>query len=408
MPQRGTTLIKNYRKPNDMSLRLNRSLLDAIQDCAPVDGLTHDFYRYPARFSPLFARETIKAFTEPGELVLDPFMGGGTTIVECCNTGRDGIGFDINSLAVFVAKVKTTILPVSQRVELLNWSEDTLANLSMREQVDRPWHWIEKGYQANISSPNTWRLRKALELIESNLHSLSTDKQRSFARCVMLNTAQWAFDCRSQIPSLDQFKVQFRQNIQEMMDGLNEYCQTVQAVRKAGYRSSIKCVNASITDAKNYPTVFKRQPKLIVTSPPYPGVHVLYHRWQVQGRRETKAAYWIANEQDGHFAPYYSFGERRQPGLTDYFDNALKAFTSIADVCSKDTFLVQMIAFSDASWQLEKYLDVMSEAGFKECSVATPSVENGRVWREVPNRKWYAQNISKGANKELVLFHKLR
>jgi|GEM_PF-3773302 len=57
-------------------------LVDAIQDQAPVSGLTHDFYRYPARFSPLFVRAAIQAFTRPGHVILDPFMGGGTTLVE--------------------------------------------------------------------------------------------------------------------------------------------------------------------------------------------------------------------------------------------------------------------------------------------------------------------------------------
>jgi hypothetical protein len=37
----------------------------------PVRGLTHGFYKYPARFSPSFARATIEIFTQPGDLVFD-------------------------------------------------------------------------------------------------------------------------------------------------------------------------------------------------------------------------------------------------------------------------------------------------------------------------------------------------
>ncbi len=50
-------------------------------------GLTHGFYRYPARFSPQFARSAIEAFTEPLDTVLDPFMGGGTSAVEALGLG---------------------------------------------------------------------------------------------------------------------------------------------------------------------------------------------------------------------------------------------------------------------------------------------------------------------------------
>ena len=57
-------------------------LIEAARDASPIAGLTHNFYRYPARFSPKLVRAAIEAFTAPGDLVLDPFVGGGTTLVE--------------------------------------------------------------------------------------------------------------------------------------------------------------------------------------------------------------------------------------------------------------------------------------------------------------------------------------
>jgi hypothetical protein len=41
------------------------TFLDAVYCSSPVGGLTHDFYRYPARFSPQFARKAIELFTHP-------------------------------------------------------------------------------------------------------------------------------------------------------------------------------------------------------------------------------------------------------------------------------------------------------------------------------------------------------
>src|SRR5437868_6370718 len=38
-----------------MSQTMTR-LIAAARDCEPVRGLTHGFYKYPARFSPVFAR----------------------------------------------------------------------------------------------------------------------------------------------------------------------------------------------------------------------------------------------------------------------------------------------------------------------------------------------------------------
>ena len=42
-----------------------------------------------------------------------------------------------------------------------------------------------------------------------------------------------------------------------------------------------------------------RSPRPVLTSPPYPGVHVLYHRWQVDGRKEAPGPFWIAGKLDG-------------------------------------------------------------------------------------------------------------
>jgi len=42
----------------------------------------HEYYRYPARFSPGFAKAVVETVHRAVELVLDPFVGGGTTLVE--------------------------------------------------------------------------------------------------------------------------------------------------------------------------------------------------------------------------------------------------------------------------------------------------------------------------------------
>lgn len=38
----------------------------------------------------------VKTYTEPGAVVLDPFMGSGTTAVACLRTGRNYIGFELS------------------------------------------------------------------------------------------------------------------------------------------------------------------------------------------------------------------------------------------------------------------------------------------------------------------------
>src|SRR5687768_13035545 len=98
----------------------------AAADQSRISGLTHRFYRYPARFSPLFAGTAIQLFSQPGDLVLDPYMGGATTIVEALARDRRAIGSDVNSLSTFLGRVKTTRLTAAERTSLTRWADETV------------------------------------------------------------------------------------------------------------------------------------------------------------------------------------------------------------------------------------------------------------------------------------------
>lgn len=50
---------------------------------------------HPATFPISMARKVIELFTHEGELVLDPFVGSGTTLVACQDTNRNAVGFDL-------------------------------------------------------------------------------------------------------------------------------------------------------------------------------------------------------------------------------------------------------------------------------------------------------------------------
>ncbi len=67
----------------------------------PVRGTwaTHN-NKYRGNFAPQLARNIIEMYSQPGEVVLDPMAGGGTTLIEAKLLGRRFIGADINPAAV--------------------------------------------------------------------------------------------------------------------------------------------------------------------------------------------------------------------------------------------------------------------------------------------------------------------
>jgi modification methylase len=52
---------------------------------------------HPAKMLPAIARQAIGAYSQPGDLVVDPMCGIGTTLVEAIHLGRDAIGIELES-----------------------------------------------------------------------------------------------------------------------------------------------------------------------------------------------------------------------------------------------------------------------------------------------------------------------
>jgi hypothetical protein len=381
------------------------TLIASARDIEPVRGLTHGFYKYPARFSPSFARAAIEAFTKPGDLVLDPHVGGGTTLVEARATGREAVGVDISALAEFVARVKCSIFSEAELETLIAWA----ARVPNAVDIHRPSapfpEYEDLGYYKHLDHPSRWRLRKGIEQALASAIRLGTPRLEAFGRCVVLRTAQWALDGRRKLTGIDEFRTGLRTIAAEMVEGARE----LRAAVKLSGRYPVTVLNRSAAGLEDDARLDGlRAPRLIVTSPPYPGVHVLYHRWQVDGRKEAPLPFMIANKLDGAGSSYYTMGDRKHPELKTYFENIKATMSSVAALADKRTVIVQMVAFSEPQWQLPRYLETMAEAGLKELKLpALKRQGDGRLWRSVPSRRWYSdQRGETPASQEVVLIHR--
>lgn len=379
-------------------------LVDAINDRNVVSGLTHSVYRYPARFSPVFARAAIETFTKPGDTILDPFMGGSTSLVEALALGRNAVGTDLNQLAVFLARVKTLRLNDAQIDELRTWAELTVPDLSPRKPVVRHDEWKELGYQNNMP----WRFRKLAEqALNTALMVLDGDVLLA-ARCVVLKTLQWAVDCKKHLPAAAEFRAKLAEDAESVAMSLQDFRKALDHL--AGNRPTVEFYNTPADDITKVASkaLRERSPKLVVTSPPYPGVHVLYHRWQVQGRRETAAPYWIAASNDGMGSSYYTFCDRRNRDQSPYFARLKTTFGEVRKVVSDDCVVAQLVGFNQPDEQLPLYLEAMSEAGFTEFKYGREAgLSRDDFWRDVPNRKFYVSLRDKAKQtKEILLLHR--
>lgn len=373
------------------------ALRAAVRDTGPVAGLTHRFYRYPARFSPRFAAAVIEQFSEPGDIVLDPYMGGGTSVVEAMVRGRQAVGTDINSLACFITRVKTTPLIDMELAGLRLWADRVVPNLSYWDTPSDLSDFICERRAHNLTLPKARPIKKAIALALRTLHDLPSDAAREFARCALLNVGQGFLNGQRQPGSLPEFRTRLQSAVHEMMRASSELLNA-----RADRLQPILHNKSAVDLATLSPFSDGTKARLVVTSPPYPGIHMLYHRWQVDGRRESPAPYWMANCNDGQGNAYYNFADRRDAAESKYYAESLKTLKGVRAVMAEGAIIAQLIAFSEPSRQLPRYLRNMAAAGFRELRF----LGHRRIWRDVPSRRWHANLKGRtGGSREVLLLH---
>jgi hypothetical protein len=393
-------------------LEVPEAVIRAVLNQGKVDEAPHSFYRYPARFSPVFAREAIKAFTHKGDTVLDNFCGGGTTLVEAIGLGRKAVGFDISSLAAFLARTKTSAISVHDKAEILGWANAVAAakepgSLGQNEVAAEEVH-----YRRHLPDLTEAFFETVIHLTKF----LPKARQQRLVRLALLGTGQWALDCKTETPAWTVMQKQFADRLTDVVENYYGFAGRAAAasdLTRSRLSETRRIINRSCEESH----IDGRIPaewlpaKLVLTSPPYPGVHVLYHRWQINGRRETAAPFWLAGCRDGAGEAHYCLGRRDQAELTTYFERLGKAFSAVRNLVNEESLVVQLVAFSTPDWQLPAYLQKMEEAGFSELKpvCAAEHIFEGRIWRDVPGRKWYAKQKGKTASShEVLLLHRKR
>jgi len=326
-------------------------LTEAALDPTPVAGWTHNFYRYPARFSPRFAAAAIECFSQPSDLVLDPYMGGGTVVVEGVAAGRKVIGNDLNSLASFIANVKVTPLSSIEASAISQWTAEEVPHFSYAHAATELGPFVDAGKTRNLSLVRARYIKKVVAAALASIESLPTKHSRDFAKCIVLKVSQWALDGRRRHTPLDDFRARLSLVAEEMLNANRELGERLES---NGGQALVLNMDASLLDQSPIFAVEGQRASLVVTSPPYPGVHVLYHRWQVDGRRETPAPYWIAGCNDGEAASFYSFGDTRKSTDDRYFEKSLATLKAIRRVMHDGAHIVQLLAFNRPDDQLPR------------------------------------------------------
>src|SRR5512137_2561003 len=102
----------------------------------------HRLHPYLGKFVPQLVEIFLRKYFTPGQTVLDPFCGSGTTLVQANELGINSVGYDVSAFNVLLVTAKT------KRYDLKRVKQEILDILQKAETVSKT-----EAYQ-----PTLWKL----------------------------------------------------------------------------------------------------------------------------------------------------------------------------------------------------------------------------------------------------------
>lgn len=274
--------------------------IEAQEFLEETDFVTHSIHVYPAKFPAQLPRRLIREYAQRGDVVLDPFCGSGTTLVETRLAGYDAIGVDVNGLAALLSKVKSTPLTKSQFESVFEFL-DCLSNDSF--------HWTFTGRPAikvkEIEGVEHWfqeNVAEELSYISDRIVCISDSDVRDYLRIllssIIVRVSNQDSDTRfaaveKNIPdgfTLNTFTSKAAEFTKKFADCSNQLTED----------ATLKVYNA---DTRDLSFITAETIDMIITSPPYANTYdyYLYHKFRKR---------WL--DLDVKFAQLNEIGSRRE------------------------------------------------------------------------------------------------
>lgn len=225
---------------------------------------THGIHPYHAKFIPDIPKEFMNKYGKEGDIVLDPFCGSGTTLLECGILGRKSYGVDLSEIAIKISKAKTFLADISVLDNIFNSIKKQFAECSDYKKTDFPnkniWYTTETAATLDkllflISKIEDEDYRNIFEVLFSSILKTVSNKRDTWnngyiADNVMPNKSY----------SGNAFKVFCSKYklLKQSYKELNDYCLNKEYVRPIVCLSNILKFQSDVKF------------DMVITSPPYP------------------------------------------------------------------------------------------------------------------------------------------
>lgn len=229
---------------------------------------------YRACFKPQLPRFFIQRLTAPGDMVYDPFMGRGTTLIEAALLGRIPAGCDVNPLSLVFAGARLrppSFEQVVARLKTINFAspadepEDLLVFYhpeTLREISSLKKYLLEKRKANTFDSVDNWICMAALNRLTGHsagffsVYTLPPNQAVSVKSQRKINADRHQSPPRREVP-----KLILKKTRQLLGDCDATVLQTLDSVADGGLL--LNCV------ASSTPQIPSNSVSLVVTSPPF-------------------------------------------------------------------------------------------------------------------------------------------
>ncbi|MBD3807966.1 MAG: hypothetical protein IE880_04530 [Epsilonproteobacteria bacterium] len=231
----------------------------------------HTIHPYPAKFPPSVPHQLLQKLSKPGDVVLDPFCGSGTTLAEGLSFDCNVIGNDINFIALLISKVKTSNYSENDFMQCELYIKQIQDNYKVKKNIisKTEFKGIEHWFQDNV--------RYELDLIKEIIITIKDKKQKELLELVfstiILDVSNQESDTR--YASIDK-NIQDDATIELF---IKKYYLVKGKVSKFNYNENLTTIILN-EDARQLKSIKDNSVDIIITSPPYANTYdyYLYHK----------------------------------------------------------------------------------------------------------------------------------
>ncbi len=229
---------------------------------------------YRACFKPQLPRFFIERLTKPGEIVYDPFMGRGTTLVEAALLGRLPFGCDVNPLSTFLVKPRLnppTLEQISNRLNKINfadhkeWPEELLVFYhpeTLKQIVALKEYFIRRAAEQELDFIDDWIRMVAINRLTGHSVGFFSVYTLPPNQAVSIKSQQKINSTRNQVPPVRNVAQIILKKSRSLLSDLDSNINP--DLKTVGSRSLLLTQACSAT-----PQIPENSVSLVVTSPPF-------------------------------------------------------------------------------------------------------------------------------------------